>query len=245
MKKITPYLLQIVLSIFLLSCAQFSWAELSVEIKRTAVEYRDKGLEAQKNGDMDTALVYYQKAMELDPTMAAAYNDAGVVYEIKGWNDRAKQAYAKAIELDPTIVGPYYNMGVIYEKEGDLEKAAYFFKQRVLMGDWNDEWTDKARQELKALGVSDPEIQKDFLDQQMGRLEGENDINAEPRGNDLDPRTRKRNARLHLMRAKQLRSMGRIDEAVMEAGIAITLDGKNKEIKKTLENIQREIIAKQ
>lgn len=245
MKKITPYLLQIVLSIFLLSYAQFSWAELSVEIKRTAVEYRDKGLEAQKNGDMDTALVYYQKAMELDPTMAAAYNDAGVVYEIKGWNDRAKQAYAKAIELDPTIVGPYYNMGVIYEKEGDLEKAAYFFKQRVLMGDWNDEWTDKARQELKALGVSDPEIQKDFLDQQMVRLEGESDINAEPRGNDLDPRTRKRNARLHLMRAKQLRSMGRLDEAVMEAGIAITLDGKNKEIKKTLENIQREIIAKQ
>ncbi|HQP91905.1 MAG TPA: tetratricopeptide repeat protein, partial [Candidatus Omnitrophota bacterium] len=122
MKKITPILPKIVLSVFLISCAQFSWAELSVEIKKTAVEYRDKGLEAQKNGDMDTALIYYQKAMELDPTMAAAYNDAGVIYESKGWNDRAKQAYAKAIELDPTLVGPYYNMGVLYEKDGDMEK---------------------------------------------------------------------------------------------------------------------------
>ncbi len=241
MKKITPHLPLIVSIILISTFAQFSYAALSDDMKKTAVEYRDKGLEAQKNGDLDTALIYYQKAIELDPTLAAAYNDVGVIYELKGWNDRAKQAYAKAIELDPTLVGPYYNLGVLYERDGDLEKAAHFFKQRVLMGDWNDEWTAKARHELKSMGVDDPEIQQDFLDQQLVKLEGEKEINAEPRGNDLDPKTRKRNARLHLLRAKQLDAMGRLDEALMEIGVAVTFDPKNKEIKTTLENLQRKV----
>jgi Flp pilus assembly protein TadD len=243
MKKIIPHLSVITLSFLLLSCVTPCFAQFSAESKKMAVMYRDKGLDAQKNGDLDTALVYYQKAMELDPTLAVAYNDAGVIYEARGWNDRAKQAYGKAIELDPALASPYYNLGSIYEKEGDLEKAAYYFKQRVLIGDWNDEWSVKARKELKSLGISDPEVQEGFLDENMARMEAMQDINAQPRGNDLDPKTRKRNARLHLLRGKQLSSMGRFDEAILELGIAVTLDPKNKEIKKALENVNSKILA--
>ncbi len=243
MKKTTPFVSIITLVVFFFSAVVPCFSQLSVETKRMAKQYRDKGLEAQKIGDLDTALVYYQKAMELDPTLAVVYNDAGVVYEAKGWNTRAKQAYAKAIELDPTLGSPYYNMGSIYEKEGDLEKAAYYFKQRVLIGDWNDEWTVKARKELKSLGISDPEVQQDFMDQQMARVEHEQKVDGVPKGNDLDPKTRKRNARLHLLRGKQLASMGLFNEAFMELGIAVTLDPKNKEIKKTLESVNSQILA--
>lgn len=248
MKKITPVLLSLTLIFLLLSCVPPCGADVSVsvETKKTAAEYRNKGLAVQRDGDLDTALMYYQKSVELDPTLAIAYNDIGVVYEAKGWNDRAIQAYAKAVELDPTLSSPYYNLGVLYEKQGDLDKAAYFFKQRVLIGDWNDEWTAKARQELKSLGVGDPEIQEDYLDQHLARVAADEDLgNVEPRGNDLDPRTRKRNARLHLMRGKQLYAMGRLNEAIMELGIAVTLDPKNKEIKKTLEEVNSKVLATQ
>jgi hypothetical protein len=42
----------------------------------------------------------------------------------------------------------------------------------------------------------------------MARLEASEGITGEPKGNDLDPKRRKRDARLHLMRGKQLYSMG-------------------------------------
>ncbi len=242
MKKITP-IFSIILIIFLLLVnAQLSFAQGTPLTKKMSVEYRDKGLEAQRGGDVDTALAYYQKAVEMDPTFALAYNDAGVIYESKGWLDQAKQAYAKAIDLDPTMPGPYYNLGSIYEREGDLDKAVYYFKKRVVMGDWNDEWTMKARRELQGMGVSDPEIKADFFDKYLADFKPGDIANAKPKGNDLNPKKRKRDARLHLMRGKQLYYMGMYNEALTEFGVAEVLDPKNKEIQKALEETQHKIL---
>lgn len=215
---------------------------LSHNSKKIAVEYREKGLAAQKMGDLDTALAYFQKAVELDPTMAIAYNDIGVVYEAKGWPQQAKEAYARAIEVDPVMPGPYYNLGILFEREGDFEKAVIYLKKRVLIGDWNDEWTAKARQELKALGVDDPEIKAGFLQQHLLSLEMNEGLDVEPKGNDLDPRRRKRDAKLRLLRAKQLLGMGMNIEALREATLADILDPKNKEIRKTLEEISEKTL---
>ena len=241
MKKITPFLPAFIF-ITLFVCSPSCFAQFSAESKKLAAQYRDQGLRAQNGGDFDTALVYFQKAMEMDPSLGVAYNDAGVIYESKGWNDRAKQAYGRAIELDPSLASPYYNLGSIYEKEGDFEKSVYYFKKRVLIGDWNDQWTMKARQELKGLGVSDPEVREDFMSQHMASLDSADVGNPVPRGNDLDPKKRRRDARLHLFRGKQLYSMGQYNEALSEIGLAQVLDPKNKEIRKMFEEIQRKAL---
>lgn len=241
MRKATTFLPLLVISLILLACARPCFAQLSTENKRMAAEYRAKGLQAQRGGDLDTALVYYQKAVELDQSLAVAYNDMGVIYEAKGWNQKAKLAYGKALDLDPTLPSAYYNLGSIYEKEGNLEKAVYYFKKRVMVGEWNDEWTMRARRELESLGVTDPEVRADFLDQHLASMEG-GDINAQPRGNDLDPKKRKRDARMHLARGKQLYYMGMYPEALTELGVAATLDPTNKEIEKTLEEVHRKAL---
>lgn len=242
MKKITPLFSIILLFFLLFSPARFSFAQGTAQTKKLSVEYRDKGLKAQKAGDVDTALSYYQKAVEMDPTFALAFNDAGVIYESKGWFDKAKQAYARAIDLDPSLAGPYYNLGSIYEKEGNLDQAVYYFKKRVMMGDWNDEWTTKARRELQGMGVSDPEVKADFFDKYLGDFDPGDIANAKPKGNDLNPKKRKRDARLHLLRGKQLYYMGMYPEAFKELGVAEVLDPKNKEIQKTLEEVQQKAL---
>jgi len=241
MKKVTPVfsttLFLLISFLFLpvgLLCAQ-TWNEATT--KQTAMEYRDKGLQAQRSGEVDTAMMYFQKAVELDPSLAVAYNDLGVLYEARGWLDRAKMAYGKAIELDPNMASPYYNLGSIYAREGEFEKAVKYFKQRVLVGDWNDEWTKRARQELKSLGVEDPEIRREFLDEHLARIEDLGDVGGRPKGNDLDPRSRKRRARLHLFRGKQLYYMGQNLEALQELTLAEVLDPRNKEIQKVLEEV--------
>jgi len=245
MKKVTSILptsfgaliLLLILPVCLAS-AQFS----QEEHKKLALEYRDKGLAAQRVGDLDTAMMYFQKAVGLDPSMAVVYNDLGVLYEARGWTDRAKIAYGKAIDLDPDMPSPYYNLGSIYAKEGDFEKAVMYFKQRVLVGDWNDEWTMKARRELKSLGVDDPEIRQEFMEEHLARVEGLGDISGKPKGNDLDPRARKRQAQLHLLRGKQLSYTGQYVEALRELSYAEVLDPRNKEIQKVLEDVHRKAL---
>lgn len=245
MKKVTPFLPTSVgaLILFLIFPASVVSAQLTQEVsKNMAMEYRDKGLQAQRIGDLETAMTYLQKAVEMDPSLAVAYNDLGVLYEAKGWTDRAKLAYGKAIDLDPNMPSPYYNLGSIYAKEGEFEKAVMYFKQRVLVGDWNDEWTKKARRELKSLGVDDPELRQGFLEEHLARVEDMGDVKGRPKGNDLDPKTRKRQARLHLFRGKQLAYMGQYVEALRELSYAEVLDPRNKEIQKVLEDVHRKAL---
>lgn len=236
---LTPTLLLTCLFISGVYPALAEMSDVSTENRKTAADYRDKGLQAQKTGDLDTALTYFQKAVELDPSLAVAYNDLGVVYEARGWNDRAKVAYGKALDLDPSLASPYYNLGSIYEKEGDYDRAIEYFKKRVSVGEWNETYTVKARQELKSLGVDDPELKQEFLENHLARAESLNDVRGTPKGNDLDPRTRKRDARFHLLRGRELYYMGMYEEALKEVGMAEVLDPRSKEIQKTLEEVQR------
>ena len=43
----------------------------------------------------------WEKAVEIDPTYAAAWNDLGIAYEQQGKFDLARKAYEKALTLDP------------------------------------------------------------------------------------------------------------------------------------------------
>ena len=43
----------------------------------------------------------WEKAVEIDPTYAAAWNNLGIAYEQQGKFDEARKAYEKALELDP------------------------------------------------------------------------------------------------------------------------------------------------
>ncbi len=242
MKKFTPVILTSLIILLSHPCFASNSEGISSETKKLAAQYRDQGLHAQQMGDFDTALVYIQKAVELDPSLSVGYNDLGVLYEAKGWTDKAKVAYGKAIELNPSEPAPYYNLGSIYAKEGDFDRAIQYFKKRVLVGEWNDAGTDKARAELKSLGVDDPEIRKDFLDQHLARMESSDGFHASPKGNDLDPKTRKREANWHMFRGKQLYSMGMFIEALKEIQMAAVLDPKNKEIEKTLEEVHRKAL---
>jgi Tfp pilus assembly protein PilF len=62
------------------------------------------GIDVAQKGLWKEALYRWEKAVEIDPTYAAAYNDLAVAYEHEGLFDKARQAYTKALELDPTNV---------------------------------------------------------------------------------------------------------------------------------------------
>jgi Tfp pilus assembly protein PilF len=49
----------------------------------------------------DEATYRWEKAVELDPSYAAAWNDLGIAYEQQGKFEEARKAYEKALQLEP------------------------------------------------------------------------------------------------------------------------------------------------
>ena len=59
------------------------------------------GIKVAQAGLWNEALYRWQKAVQIDPTYAAAWNNLAIAFEHEGKFDEAKKAYEKALQLDP------------------------------------------------------------------------------------------------------------------------------------------------
>jgi Flp pilus assembly protein TadD len=78
------------------------------------------GMTVAQRGLWKEATARWEKAIELDPTYAAAWNDLGVGYEQLGRFDEARKAYEKALELEPknqNIRTNYDQFREIYDRQ--------------------------------------------------------------------------------------------------------------------------------
>ena len=71
----------------------------AIEIRPiNANPYYNLGVYYGDNGDMDTAISYLEKAVEIEPEFYWAYMILSRVYERKGWQEKSKEAYLKYAE---------------------------------------------------------------------------------------------------------------------------------------------------
>jgi len=71
------------------------------DARATAKSQVDFGIKVAQNGLWKEATYRWEKAVEIDPTYAAAWNNLGIGYEHEGKFDEARKAYEKAVALDP------------------------------------------------------------------------------------------------------------------------------------------------
>ncbi|MCP4366272.1 MAG: tetratricopeptide repeat protein [Planctomycetes bacterium] len=71
-----------------------------------------------EDGMLESAIVEYEKAIELDPRFAGAYTGLGVVYDKKGLLEKAIAKHKKALEVDPNLAVAHKNLGMSYHKQG-------------------------------------------------------------------------------------------------------------------------------
>jgi Flp pilus assembly protein TadD len=62
------------------------------------------GIRVARQGLWQEARYRWERAVNLDPTYAAAWNNLGIAYEHEGLFDQARDAYEKALELEPDNV---------------------------------------------------------------------------------------------------------------------------------------------
>ena len=79
----------------------FSVAPSYADARSDAESQVDFGINVAQRGLWREAIYRWEKAVQLDPTYAAAHNDLAVAYEHEGQLDKARQAYERALELDP------------------------------------------------------------------------------------------------------------------------------------------------
>lgn len=212
-------------------------SSLSVTMQEEARFYRAQGVEQQRAGNLDTAMSFYQKALQLDPTYAAPYNDLGIIYEANGDIDRAGQSYLKAITIDQNYVGAYSNLALLYENNRDLDKAAYYWGKRVELGNPLDPWTEKARQRLQDIKTSIAGSSSEKEDEVLNLV---TDINKQK---DLEKTDDKVMAKKYLVKARQLYKKGDNSTALKIAIDAQQLDPTNDEIEKFVEDLQLRILS--
>ena len=76
-------------------------APLRADVREDAKQQVLFGNTVAQRGLWREAIFRWEKAVELDPTYAAAYNNLGIGYEHEGELGKAERAYQKAIALDP------------------------------------------------------------------------------------------------------------------------------------------------
>lgn len=74
---------------------------LLADARQDARAQVDFGIDVAQRGLWREATYRWEKAVQIDPTYAAAYNNLAVAYEHEGQLDKARQAYEKALELEP------------------------------------------------------------------------------------------------------------------------------------------------
>ena len=93
-----------------------------------ADEYLRKGIAAQQEHDLTTAIDDYRKALALDSTLMQARVNLGAALSAAGQFDAAIEEDEKALASAPANIGLRMNLGLAYYKKGDMPKAHTAFE---------------------------------------------------------------------------------------------------------------------
>jgi len=112
----------------LLALCIFTFLCIQLLCAQTAEEYFDKGYAAS---DPKDKVLWYTKAIELDPEYALAYNNRGLAkYYLKDYASTIKD-YDRAIELNPEDAIAYNNRGIAKRKLKDYASAIKDYNRAI------------------------------------------------------------------------------------------------------------------
>lgn len=160
---------QLILFNLFFSTASSAFTEPTL-LKEEALEYRQKGYEAQSSGMLADALIFYEKSAQIDPTSAPVYNDLGVVNEMMGQFDTAEEAYLRAVSIDPGYGKAYFNLAQLYEEKGDLPKAGEYWIGLSQLDNQEPSMLKKAGNRVYEIGKLVPGLREKYFEMEVSLL---------------------------------------------------------------------------
>jgi tetratricopeptide (TPR) repeat protein len=79
----------------------------------------------------DSSIVYYKKALTLDPNYIPAYNNIGAAYMQMEKTDSALAYYRQAVNLDSAYPNACFNLGLLYHSLQRYDSAIVYFQKAI------------------------------------------------------------------------------------------------------------------
>lgn len=99
--------------------------------KSKSDEYYRKGVELQDKAQLDEAISFYKKAIELNPSLTSAYYNIAVALHAKGELDKAALFYHIVIGQNPNLPEAHLNLGIVYKEKGNPDESIRLFKKAL------------------------------------------------------------------------------------------------------------------
>ena len=104
---------------------------LTAEADAGPEDHSNLGVALGSLGRLREAEEAYRKAIEIDPTLAAAWSNLGNLLSNAGRTEEAEEAYRKAIETDPEYAKGWGNLGGLLSKTGRTEEAEEAYRKAI------------------------------------------------------------------------------------------------------------------
>jgi len=113
--------------IFLISILfLFSVTSVSIAYSQEDVDFLfQKGLESYENNNVDEAISYFEKVLEIDPNHVDALSNRGGLLSTIGKHDEALSDLNKAIEIEPNHVRALINKGILLAFLNQTDSAIF------------------------------------------------------------------------------------------------------------------------
>jgi tetratricopeptide (TPR) repeat protein len=94
----------------------------AIQIHELAKAYLERGDAHRFLGETDLAIADFEKAIDLDSSLARAYSGLGSIYRDRHDMKRALEEYSKSIAISPNV-DALFERGEMYESAGEHQKA--------------------------------------------------------------------------------------------------------------------------
>jgi tetratricopeptide (TPR) repeat protein len=110
-----------------------------------------RALALQKEGRVQDAKRFYERALERSPHLVSALNNLGAIYIREKNYDMARRMFEKAIRIEPGFVDPYYNLACLHALQKDVGRSLAYLKKATSVNEAVRQWarTDEDLRNLR------------------------------------------------------------------------------------------------
>ena len=123
-----------------------------------AILYNISGACYASLGQMDTAVSYYEKALDIKPDYAEAHNNLAITLQGLDQLDAAVERYKKALAIKPDYAEAHYNLGDTLHKLGQLDASVRSYEKAIAIKPDYAEAHNNLGNTLKRLGQLDAAV---------------------------------------------------------------------------------------
>ena len=127
-----------------------------------AVAFFNQGQDVHEKGELDTAIVLYEKALEILPEFPEAEYQRGIAYLSLGKVDRAEKSFRRAVELRADWTLALAGLGSVLVQQNQFVEAEKVLSRALMLDDLNFPALS-AITDLRLKMKASPEVRRELL----------------------------------------------------------------------------------